>query len=490
MTHLVAIVPTGLDPPTTRHHTFRSTVAKLQETDMPRGTLLVVDDDGLIRWSLRTKLQQADYRVLEAGTGDEGWQHFERGVDLVLLDHRLPDMEGLELLRRMMAVDPEVPVIMLTAFSSVEQAVEAMKVGAHHYAPKPFEPDEILLVVERALKTTRLQRRARALGDPSDLGSIIGESPPLRTTKALLAKVARSPSSTVLLTGETGTGKDLAARVIHQRSARSEGPFLNVTCSALTAQLLESELFGHERGAFTDAKARKKGLFEHAHTGTVFLDEIGEMPPGMQAKLLRFLEEKAFRRVGGTVDIRADVRIIAATNADLKLAVREGSFREDLYYRLAVLTVHMPPLRDREGDVARLVDHFIQRFNREFHKRVQGVAPAAMSALCLHPWPGNVRELRNTVERAVLLAESATLTRADFPTLESPAFDEEALKGFELPAGGLDLEALERSMVQQALDRAAGNRTLAASLLGLNRDQIRYRIGKFQLSEHMPAKGG
>jgi transcriptional regulator with PAS, ATPase and Fis domain len=299
--------------------------------------------------------------------------------------------------------------------------------------------------------------------------------------------VARSPSSTVLITGESGTGKDLAARIIHRRSERRGGPFLNVTCSALTAPLLESELFGHERGAFTDAKERRKGLLEQAHTGTVFLDEIGEMSPDMQSKLLRFLEEKTFRRVGGLTDIRADVRVIAATNADLQRAVAEGAFREDLYYRLAVLTVKMPPLRERGGDMERLAAYFIQRFNREFHRRVERVAPSALTALGAYTWPGNVRELRNAIERAVLLSESATLSKSDFTMVEAPA-DPDSVADFRLPPRGLDFAALERSMVKQALDRAKGNRTLAASLLGMNRDQIRYRIEKFGLKEHLPAR--
>jgi two-component system response regulator AtoC len=456
---------------------------------MPVRTLLVVDDDPLVRWPLKKRLEQEGYRVLEAENGEQAWKDFERGVDAVLLDYRLPDTEGLGLLRRMMAADASVPVIMLTAFSSVNQAVEAMKAGAYHYAGKPFDLEEVALVVERALRATRLQRRVQALqaGDQGDLDCIIGESPLVLQVKALLAKIAKSPSSTVLITGESGTGKDLAAKVIHQTSSRAEGPFLNITCSALTPQLLESELFGHERGAFTDAKVRSKGLFEQAHTGTVFLDEIGEMSLEMQAKLLRFLEEKTFRRVGGAVDIRADVRIVSATNVDLRQAVRDGTFREDLFYRLAVLTVDMPPLRDRGGDLEQLVEHFIERFNREFHKRVHEVAPDALKALDRYAWPGNIRELRNTIERAVLLSDNPTLTASDFPLLDTGAGAVLPTE-FRLPPDGLNFVDLERSMVQQALDRAKGNRTVAASLLGMNRDQIRYRIEKFGLTEHMPEK--
>jgi DNA-binding NtrC family response regulator len=457
--------------------------------DEAQTTVLVVDDERLVRWSLRTRLEQEGHHVLEAATGMEGWQHFEQGVDLVLLDYRLPDIEGIDLLRRMVAADADVPVILLTAYSSVNQAVETMKAGAHHYAGKPFDLDEVALIVERALRSSLIRRRVAALraGGVQDLGSIVGESAAIGRTKALLAKIARSPSSTVLLTGESGTGKDLAASVIHQLSARREGPFLNITCTALATQLLESELFGHERGAFTDAKERKKGLLEQAHSGTVFLDEVGEMSLEMQSKLLRFLEQKTFRRVGGSVDIRADVRIVAATNAALRELVKKGQFREDLYYRLAVLTVELPPLRAREGDVARLVEYFTQRFSREFNKRVEGVNAATLERLSLYSWPGNVRELRNALERAVLLADSSVLSQADFPMLGAPAAQEAALD-FVLPPTGVDFAALERTLVRQALQRSRGNRTLAATLLGMNRDQIRYRIEKFELTEHMHAE--
>jgi transcriptional regulator with PAS, ATPase and Fis domain len=284
----------------------------------------------------------------------------------------------------------------------------------------------------------------------------------------------------VLLTGGSGTGKDLAAKAIHYNSERAAGRFVNITCSAMPETLVESELFGHERGAFTDARQLKKGLLELADKGTVFLDEIGELSPNVQAKFLRFLEEKTFRRVGGSADIRVDARVIAATNRDLELETREGRFREDLYYRLRVLPVAMPPLRDREGDVPLLVRAFIDAFNREFRKNVRGAEPAVLAGLAGYAWPGNVRELKNAVERAMILAEGDTLSPADFPMLEATS---ERTGAFQLPPGGIDIAKLELDLVTQALERTQGNQTRAAELLGMNRDQIRYRIEKYGLGK-------
>ena len=298
----------------------------------------------------------------------------------------------------------------------------------------------------------------------------------MRHLRELIARVARSPASTVLVTGESGTGKDLVARAIHAGSARSAAPFVTITCSALPEALLESELFGHERGAFTDARERKLGLLEQAAGGTVFLDEIAEMTPVLQAKLLRFLEEKAFRRVGGSVELRPDVRVIAATHVDLQAGIACGSFRADLYYRLAVLALRVPPLRAREGDVERLARAFLDRFARELEQPVHDLTPAALQALERHPWPGNVRELKNAVERAVLLADGGALDGSDF---ELPAEPVQPPR-FELPPGGLDLEALDRDLLRQALERAGGNQTRAARLLGLTRDQVRYRLARLE----------
>jgi two-component system, NtrC family, response regulator AtoC len=450
---------------------------------MPHATILVVDDESLIRWSLSERLKGDGYAVLEAETGAAALAKLPEGVDLVLLDYKLPDTDGVSVLRKIKEFDPDTLVILLTAYATVETAVEAMKLGAYHFANKPFNLDEVSATVERALETTRLRREIRQFrtdaARPFSLHCIVGNSAAITALRHLVARVATSPASTVLLTGESGTGKDLVAKVIHYASERSSRPFMNITCSALPEQLLESELFGHERGAFTDARLQKRGLLESADGGTVFLDEIGEMVPALQAKLLRFLEEKTFKRVGGSADIRVDVRVIAATNKNLEEEVAKGRFRSDLFYRLNVLPIAMPALRTHTEDVALLVEYFIDGFNAEFRKKVLGASPGAYAVLQRYGWPGNVRELRNVVERAMLLSDGNRLEAGDFAALGAAVRSPDE---FELPANGVDLDQLERSLVIQALKRAAGNQTRAAALLGLNRDQIRYRIEKFGLS--------
>jgi len=450
---------------------------------MPKATILVVDDEPLIRWSLTERLKAEGYELLEADTGHAAIEKLPEGVDLVLLDYRLPDTDGVSILRKIKEFDQDILVILLTAYATIETAVEAMKLGAYHFANKPFNLDDVAALVERALETTRLRREVRQYranaARPYSLQRIVGASSAMMALRHLVARVAVSPSSTVLLTGESGTGKDLVAKVIHYSSDRAARPFMNITCSALPEHLLESELFGHERGAFTDARLQKKGLLETADGGTVFLDEIAEMTPALQAKLLRFLEDKAFKRVGGSSDIRVDVRVIAATNRNLETEVKQARFRSDLFYRLNVLPIAIPPLRTHTEDVPLLVEYFIDGFNTEFRKRVLGATPAAYTLLQQYGWPGNVRELRNVIERAMLLSDGDRLEARDFPALSAAAGTGNE---FELPAQGVDLEKLERSLVIQALRRSGGNQTRAGAMLGLNRDQIRYRIEKFDLT--------
>jgi two-component system response regulator AtoC len=457
--------------------------------------ILVVDDEKLIRWSLRKNLSATGYEVLEAVDGQQALEMLDGdGADLVLMDIRMPQKSGLEVLAHVTATHPEIPVVLMTAFSSVEGAVDAMKRGAFDYLMKPFNHDEVLLVVRKALETTRLQRELALMQRQqlTEFGTdnFIGKSEKIREVCRLINKIAASTASTVLVLGESGTGKDLAAKAIHYSSDRASKPFVNITCSALPEPLLESELMGHEKGSFTGARERKRGLFEVADGGTVFLDEIGEMGVGLQAKLLRILEEKTFRRVGGTRDLHVDVRIVAATNRNLEQAVREGVFREDLYYRLMVIPVEIPPLRERLEDIPLLITHFIDRFNIEFRKKTHGLTSDAMDCCEQYAWPGNVRELRNVVERAMILENKEFLDVEDLPHALREAFENFDLGGsargagsavFELPDEGFALREMEEQMVRQALQKTDGNQSRAAELLDISRDSLRYKMRKFDM---------
>ncbi len=453
---------------------------------MSHTKVLIIEDEQLIRWSLKQRFSSEGYAADEAESARDALALLaEHSYDLVMLDYKLPDMTGLEVLREIRRTDHDVVVIMMTAFGKVETAVEAIKLGAYDFVSKPFQIDQIMLLVERGLETTRLKRQVRdyreRMREQYGFDRVVGDSAEMKELFELIKQVVRSGAATVFLLGETGTGKDLIAKTIHYNSDRADHPFVNITCTALSETLLESELFGHEKGAFTDAKNQKQGLFEIASGGTVFLDEVGDMPAALQAKLLRFLEEKCFRRIGGVKDITVDVRIIAATNRDLKKALAEGAFRQDLYHRLNVIAVEIPPLRDRVADIELLVKYFLNEYSREYRRNITDVDDEAIERLRAYSWPGNVRELRNTIERAVILSRSSTLTAADF-VLGQPAVEAgTGLPGLQLPPEGVDLQEVEAELVRQALERTQRNQTQAAKLLHLSRDQLRYRMDKLGL---------
>jgi DNA-binding NtrC family response regulator len=429
-------------------------------------------------------LVREGYGVVEADDGRAAADVLEREVpDLVLLDVRLPDADGLGLLSRIRERAPDLPVIVLADAGSVHKAVEAMKQGAFDYVAEPVNQDELKLTVARALEAAELRRavalHAREHKARYGVTNLVGQSRALAGVRSLIEKVARSLTAMVLVRGESGTGKDLVAKAIHAESARCDKPFVNITCTALQDTLLESELFGHEKGAFTDAKAQKKGLLELAHGGTVLLDEIGDMSPALQGKLLRVFEEKAFRRVGGRLDIQVDVRIVACTHVDLERLIEEKKFREDLYYRLNAITIDVPPLRERPEDIAPLTEHFLRHFSRELKKEVTGLSTDGLQKLQAYGWPGNVRELRNVLERAVLLGPTAELSEDDIVVGRPSVARVKRL--LTLPTSGIDLVELDRDLVAQALERAAGNQTQAAELLGITRDQFHYRLKKYGL---------
>jgi DNA-binding NtrC family response regulator len=447
--------------------------------------ILLVDDDDLIRTVVAERLKRRGYEVTAARCLTEARAALKGSFpDAALLDIRLPDGNGTELLEELTA-EEQVPCVMITAHATIESAVEALKKGAEDYLEKPFSLDRLEATLAATLERTRLRREVRALRRAGGVrGEVIGSSPAMRQALNLVERIAPADTATVLLLGETGTGKGLVARLIHDLSPRADRPFVNVTCSALAESLMESELFGHEKGAFTDARTLKRGLVEVAHGGTLFLDEIGELSPGVQSKLLGFIEDKRFRRVGGTDDLRVDVRVITATNRRLEEEVAAGRFREDLYYRLRVLPIELPPLRHRVSDVPLLTASFMDRFNREFGKKVQRLTPEAQRLMDEHPWPGNVRELCNVVERAVLLTEGNEIDVDSLPPeVRVQGKQGDGAPAFTLGPSGLDLEELERELLMEALHVAEGNRTEAGRLLGLSRHQIRNRLKKYGVDE-------
>jgi DNA-binding NtrC family response regulator len=466
--------------------------------------IMIVDDERLVRWSLRQKCEEWGYLVSEAEAGEPAIKLAQReSPDLVLLDVRMPDLTGIEVLDQLKKNGDARAIIMITADPQLDDVKAALKLGAYDFVGKPINFDELHVAIKNALEATSLRDEVQALRGEvrSEVGydSVVSVSPKMTELMNFVKKVASCEATTILIQGESGTGKDLIAKAIHYESSRHEKPFVAINCSAIPETLMEAELFGHEKGAFTDAKQMKKGLFEAADGGTLYLDEIGELSPVLQAKLLRVLEDQVIRRIGSVRDMQVDVRVIAASNRDLEKAVREGQFRQDLYYRLAIIAIFIPPLRERKEDILPLVEFFIGRYNRRFKKSIRGITDETRSLILSHNWPGNVRELRNTIERGMILEEEPFLRPVYLPfsvgesggrTLferTSPADGGRTLPNgrtlprLYIPEGGTSLEEVEHSMVELAMSQSNGNQTNAAKLLDISRDALRYKLKKFGL---------
>ncbi|WP_347490685.1 sigma-54-dependent transcriptional regulator [Desulfoscipio sp. XC116] len=444
--------------------------------------ILIVDDEEHMCWALDRAMRQEGYQAIVAYRGQQGLDLIrEESPALVILDLRMPDMDGMEVLKEAKAINPKLPVIMLTAHGTIETAIEAMKMGAADYITKPFDLDELKLVIKQNLLLSQLETEVTFLRSEltSKYDNIVGQSKIMQEIIALIEKVAHSNAS-VLITGESGTGKEVAAVAIHNNSKRHNAPFVTVNCAALPEQLLESELFGHERGAFTGAISRKLGRFELADKGTIFLDEIAEMSLNMQAKLLRVLQEKTFERVGGTETLSVDVRVIAATNRQLNEAITKGEFREDLFYRLNVIHIHLPPLRERKEDIPLLAKHFLNKFGPAY--QVENISVEAMELLCSYNWPGNIRELQNVIERAAIICHSTTINTEHLPRELYASPKPSSGLVLEFPEQGISLEEVEKELILKALQKSGGNQTKAAQLLGITRSALLYRSQKYGIT--------
>ena len=444
-------------------------------------TILIVEDEETLSSSLRMALKAEGYNILCSGSGEEALKTVEKElVDLVILDIRLPGMNGLQAMEKIKELDPMILTIVMTGYAEVETAVRAMKMGAYDYINKPFELDEMKMIISKALETQKLKmelnrlRRGRMEGWAET--GIIASSEKMKEVLELVEKVSQTPKTSVLIQGETGTGKELIAHAIHNRSFRANKPLMDINCSAIPENLMEAHIFGHEKGAFTDAKTQHKGLFELGDGGTVFLDEIGDLSLSLQPKLLRFLETQTFKRVGGTLDLKVDVRIIAATNKDLAQATKERFFREDLYYRLKVMEIHIPPLRQRRDDVIPLAYSFLNHFNWEFKKAIKGISPKAKSLLEAYNWPGNIRELKNSIERAVLLAGGEEILPQHLPWEIRGEEAEETPAQYRLD---YSLEEMERMHILNVLQNTGGNKSVAARRLGISRSTLREKLIKY-----------
>ena len=448
--------------------------------------ILIVEDEPKMRRLLEISLGEDGHKVQSAPDAETGLRYLQRnGIDLIVTDLKLPGMNGLEFLQEVKRWNASAPIVVMTAYGTVETAVEAMKAGASDYVLKPFSMAEMRLVIGKELDVQRVRDENRslreALGKRYQFQNIVAHSTKMQEVLAIVERVAAT-NSTVLLGGESGTGKDLIARAIHQNSRRASGPFIKINSTAIPDTLFESELFGYEKGAFTGANASKPGKFELADKGTLFLDEIGDVPAPVQVKLLRVLQEREFERLGGTRTLRVDVRLIAATNKDLRAALEQGTFREDLYYRLNVVPIDIPPLREHKDDIPDLVQHFLARFAGESAKQVEKITPAALKLLMEYHWPGNVRQLENTIERAVALSSNPVID-ADGIYLDAGPGKSAPLHALPVLPDGMTLEQWEDEIIQEALRRAQGNKSQAARMLGLSRNALRYRLSKMGLPD-------
>ena len=456
---------------------------------MPESTILIIEDEPRMRSLIDLVLRSEGYRLILAESGEAGLRFAdEGGIDLVLTDWQMGEVSGLDVLEHITKESPGVPVVIITGFGTVKSAVEATKKGAFDYISKPIDNDELKIVVKRALDMRRLTLEnlglSQGLREQFGFDKIIGASPKLASVKALARDIAVT-DSTVLIAGESGTGKELLARAIHYASPRAGGPLISINCAAIPEHLLESELFGYEKGAFTDAKKAKPGRFLLAHRGTLFLDEIGEMSTATQVKLLRVLEDRMIEPLGGVRGIKVDLRLVAATNQDLQDLVKRGKFREDLFYRLSVCPLHLPPLRERTGDMPMLLEHLLARYNRERGTRIAGLTPQALRLVEMYAWPGNVREFQNMVEWVTITCKGTSVNVDNLPAylkITKPDSDPDTKPSVpSLLSYGLSVEEVEKVMLEEALARAKGNVSEAARLLKITRNTLRYRMGKYHL---------
>ncbi len=455
-------------------------------------TVLIVDDESTICFSLKEAMTDAGYKVTTVSTGEDAVREVNHlSPNIVLLDMKLPDIDGLKVLKKIKKIDSNIPVIMMSAYGDISIAVEATRSGAKNFIEKPLNIEKIKIDIKTILENVDVRKELRDVKNElekfreiekrhNSIDEILGDSKPMKKMKATIKKIVESKATTVLIQGESGAGKELVARAIHYASNRANKPFVDINCTSIPDELLESELFGHEKGAFTDAKKEKKGLFELSDGGTLFLDEIGDMKLSMQAKLLRVLQEKNFKRVGGTKKIHVDVRIVAATNKNLQEDIEQGLFREDLFYRLNVIPIQCPPLRERGDDIILLAKHFVEQFNREFDKKVTGIDPVAESALISYHWPGNVRELKNIIERAMLL-EADDILLAEHLNLNFEGCSVSTLNEKEALKEDITLEEMENWLIDKTLVKFNWNKNLVAKKLGINRTTLYTKIKKYNL---------